>query len=383
MANKWNWSLRSVTARTLRVVSQALTSSSYRQPRWSPDDSTIAYLHNEEIWADDIFLVPASGGPPRALTHENTLMSGMAWTPDGSHLIYSSARGSTLLYLPTLHLWEISKSGGEPRQLTFGEAGDESPDIDNEGRILVSRKHMDFDIWKFPVDGTPTENVGRGVRITKQTGQVQTPTLDSRDNEMAYLSDSGGHGNVWVLPLGGGQRRQITFEKDPVQVIGVPIWSPDGKLITFATGRVSREAFRVGYYLVHPDGSDLHMIIPAGTWTAWSGDSKWLYYSESSPVQETGGYRLMKIPVDGGPAVLVRSDNARGPAPAPDGCGGVLRGAAAKPEWFAGLRAPGGAAGQWSFNLADPHLWPANTTVAGAATRDLERREVAGAASGR
>jgi eukaryotic-like serine/threonine-protein kinase len=304
-----------------RVVSQAATSFGSRQPRWSPNDSTIAFLHYEEIWADDIFLVSASGGTPHALTHENTVMSGMAWTPDGSHIIYSSARGSTLLYLPTLHLWEISKSGGEPRQLTFGEAGDESPDIDNEGRILVSRKHMDFDIWKFPVDGTPTENVGRGVRITKQTGQVQTPTLDSRDNEMAYLSDSGGHGNVWVLPLGGGQRRQITFEKDPAQVIGVPIWSPDGKLITFASGLVSREAFRVGYYLVRPDGSDLHLIIPAGTWTAWSGDSKWLYFSESSPVRKTGGYRLMKLPLEGGPAVLVRSDNARGPAPAPDGSG--------------------------------------------------------------
>jgi Tol biopolymer transport system component len=175
-----------------KVVNQAVTSFSYRQPRWSPDDSTIAFLHNEEIWADDIFLVSASGGSPRALTHENTVMSGMASTPDGSHIVYSSARGSTLLYLPTLHLWEISKSGGEPRQLTFGESGDESPDIDREGRIVVSRKHMDFDIWKFPVDGTPTENVSRGVRITRQTGQVQTPTLDASDHEMAYLSDSGG-----------------------------------------------------------------------------------------------------------------------------------------------------------------------------------------------
>ena len=105
-------------------------------------------------------------------------MSGMAWTPDGSHIIYSSARGSTLLYLPTLHLWEISKSGGEPRQLTFGEAGDESPDIDHEGRILVSRKHMDFDIWKFPVDGTPDRKCEPRSANHQQTGQVQTPTLD-------------------------------------------------------------------------------------------------------------------------------------------------------------------------------------------------------------
>jgi Tol biopolymer transport system component len=191
--------------------------------------------------------------------------------------------------------------------------------VDHEGRIVVSRKHMELNIWKFPVDGNPAENVTRAVRITNQTGQVQTPTLDPTDHEMAYLSDSGGHGNIWVQPLAGGPRRQITFEKDPADFIGVPIWSPDGKLITFASGRASREVFRSGYYLLHPDGSDLHLLIPKGTWTAWSGDSKWLYYSESSPVPDTGTSRVMKIPADGGTPTLVRSDNARGPAPAPDG----------------------------------------------------------------
>ena len=127
--------------------------------------------------------------------------------------------------------------------------------MDREGRLLVSRKHMEFDIWKFPVDGSPADNVSRAVRITNQTGQVQTPTLDPTDHEMAYLSESGGHGNVWVQPLGGGQRRQITFEKDPAMVMGVPIWSPDGKFITFANGRTSRDAFRVGYFLSIPTGA--------------------------------------------------------------------------------------------------------------------------------
>jgi len=301
-----------------QVVTQAVTTFSYRQPRWSPDDASIAYLHSQENWADDVYIVPSSGGAPRRLTHEATLMSGLAWSPDGSHLIYSTARGSTLLYLPTLHLWRISKSGGEPQQLTFGEAGDENPDVDHDGRIVVSRKRMQFDIWKFPVDGDGEENVRRAVRITRQTGQVQAPALDPTDRELAYLSDSGGHGNLWVLPLGGGEPRQITFEKDPGLVMGVPIWSPDGNLITFATARVS-DARGVGYWVLHPDGSGLDFLIPLGAWATWSGDSKWLYYSESSPLEPTGSFRLMKMPVGGGTAVLVRTDNARGPAVAPDG----------------------------------------------------------------
>jgi eukaryotic-like serine/threonine-protein kinase len=302
-----------------RVVTQAVTSFSYRQPRWSPDDTSIAYLHSQENWADEVYIVSSAGGAPRRLTNESTRMSGLAWSPDGSHLVYSTARGSTLLYLPTLHLWQISKSGGEPRQLTFGEAGDENPDVDHDGRIVVSRKHMEFDIWKFPVDGDPTANVRGAIRITHQTGQVHTPTLDPTDHELAYLSDSGGHANLWVLPLGGGEPRQITFEKDPGVVVGVPIWSPDGKLITFATAQMSAKGRGVGYSLIHPDGSGLHMIISVGAWATWSGDSKWVYYSESTPVRPTGNFRLMKIPVGGGTAVPVRTDNAQGPAMAPDG----------------------------------------------------------------
>jgi Tol biopolymer transport system component len=302
-----------------RVVAQAAANFSYREPRWSPDDNTIAYIHSRENWADDIYTVPAAGGSARQLTHDNTLLGGLAWLPDGHRLVYSSARGSTVLYLPTMHLWLESLSGGDPQQLTFGEAGDENPDTDSGGRIVVSRKHMLFDIWKFPVDGAPAENVSRAVRITHQTGQVQTPSLDPTDSEMVYLSDNGGHGNLWVMRLENGETRQITFEKDAGVIMGVPIWSPDGKAITFATNRPSEYGRGVGYWLIRPDGSGLHLGLSQGAWATWSGDSKWLYYSESSPIENTGSFRLMKVPVEGGPALTVRTDNARGPALAPDG----------------------------------------------------------------
>jgi Tol biopolymer transport system component len=246
-------------------------------------------------------------------------MSGLAWLPDGSRLLYSSARGSTLLYLPTMHLWTIAATGKNLQQLTFGEAGDENPDVDHEGRIVVSRRRMQFDIWKFPVDGDPAENVRKAVRITHQTGQVQTPTVSPDDRKIAYLSDNGGHGNLWVMDLANGETHQITYEQAPNTIMGVPVWSPDGASITFATSRPAEQGRAIGYWLIHPDGSGLRLAVSEGAWATWSGDSKWLYYSESSPVRDTGSFRLMKAPVEGGAAVLVRSDNARGSAVAMDG----------------------------------------------------------------
>jgi len=303
----------------VRVVMRAPVGFSYRNPRWSPDDGTIAYLHSRENWSDDVYAVSAAGGTPRRVSGDNTLMSGLAWLSDGSHILYSSARGSTVFYLPTMHLWLLSLRDGQAQQVTFGDSGDESPDVDRDSRIVVSRRHMQFDIWKFPVDGDPAENVRRAVRITHQTGQLQTPTLSPDDRQMAYLSDNGGHGNLWVMDLANGQTHQITYEKNSSTVMGVPIWAPDGSYIAFATNQPEKLGRGVGYWLVRPDGSGLKLAVQEGAWATWSGDSKWLYYADSSPVRPTGGFQLLKSPIAGGPPVVVRSDNARGPALAPDG----------------------------------------------------------------
>jgi len=148
---------------------------------------------------------------------------------------------------------------------------------------------------------------------------VQTPTLSPDDRAMAYLSDNGGHGNLWVMDFASGETHQITYENDPNTVIGVPVWSPDGNSIAFATNHPSNLALAVGYSVIHPDGSGLHLAVPHGSYVAWSGDSKWLYYSENSPDPGTRIFRLLKSPAEGGAEVVVRSDNARAPAVAPDG----------------------------------------------------------------
>jgi len=54
------------------------------------------------------------------------------------------------------------------------------------------------DIWSFPVPGSPQQNTKDALRITLQTGQAQTPSVSPDGKEFVYLSDSGGHGNLWV-----------------------------------------------------------------------------------------------------------------------------------------------------------------------------------------
>jgi Tol biopolymer transport system component len=115
-----------------------------------------------------------------------------------------------------------------------------------------------------------------------------------------------------------GETRQITFEKNGQLVMGVPIWSPNGRFITFVTNSPSADGRSIKYWIIRPDGSAPQIAISQGAWATWSGDSKWLYYSDWSPVRTTGGV-LLKVPTSGGTPVVVRTDNARGAAVAPDG----------------------------------------------------------------
>jgi Tol biopolymer transport system component len=186
-----------------------------------------------------------------------------------------------------------SRTGEGDQQLTFGEVSYVEPDV-VAGRLTASRIRIQSDIWRFPISGSPQQNTKDAVRITHQTGQEQTPSVSPDGNELVYLSDSGGHGNLWVATIDGSKTRQITFERDPSVVIGVPIWSPAGDRIVFILTRQGRTA----EWLVNPDGSNLRQLVPLGSGANWSPDGKWLYYGKEHCIE--------KIPVDGGPAERVR-----------------------------------------------------------------------------
>ena len=296
-----------------RVIASFPLGQYYLSPRWSPDDQQIAFQRGY-VFTHDVFMVSSSGGDIRQVTREANLMSGFAWLADGTGIVYSSARGSTVLYLPTFNLWTTKLVGGAIRQLTFGEASYVEPDLDGKGVLVASRIQRDLNIWKFPVDGTPAENVSRGVQITRQTGQVQTPSIGANDREIVYLSDSGGHGNLWVVNTETGVSRQITFEQDPGIGVGVPVWSPDGRHITFYSTRNGVG----GNLILNPDGGNPRQVIPNGGWAAWSRDSQWIYYNEN--VQSTAAIgALKKIRPDGGEPVTVRNDQGNRSALSPDG----------------------------------------------------------------
>jgi serine/threonine protein kinase len=284
----------------------SLPAKYYRNPRWSPDGRFIAFQSGDgvrwDIWSVAVGRTPSS--EPVQLTKDNGPINGLAWLRDGRGIVYASSRGSTMSYLPPMSLWEIPFSGGEPRRITAREIWYEQPDVHHSGLVSAVRMQMHFDLWRFPFGADAADNVRQALRITHQTGTVQTPSAAPDGDQVAYLSDRGGHANVWVTAL-DGTPRQITFETDPRVSVGVPVWSPDGKTIAYVSSK-GGTGLGFGVWLIDPDGGNPRQLLTRGLGVAWSSDSKWLYYVE------VAGSELKKIAaVPGSTPVTVIPDLVR------------------------------------------------------------------------
>jgi Tol biopolymer transport system component len=216
-------------------------------------------------------------------------------------------------YLSTSHLWTVGLDGRNLEQLTFGEDSYVEPDVTAKGSVVAGRRRLSFDLCRLPVDGTPQENARRALCLTRGTGRVATPWPAPGDRSLAYLSDSGGHANIWVMDLANQKQRPVTFETDPAVLVGLPVWSPDAKHIAFYS-EDTRPGGQVGISLVDPDGSE-RRYLAEGAWAEWSPDAGWLYYSTA----RVDRFRIEKVRVEGGEPVKVRADNAISPVAGPDG----------------------------------------------------------------
>jgi serine/threonine protein kinase len=269
-------------------------------PRWSPDETRIA-LHVKGIgqFAEQLRIFPAAGGEPRVVASASSLQ-GCAWLPDNETLLYSSSAGSTLPYPHVCNLRSVKADGTGDRQVTFGDDSLVLPDVHPTGRIIASRVRMASDIWRIPVIGSAADNVRDAVRITHQTGQVQVPSVSPDGKEIVYLSDTGGHPNLWLTATDAYDPRQLTFERDPSILIGAPLWSPASDDIVFV-----RVEDRPSLWLVKRDGRGLRPLVKGAVAACWSKDGRWVYFTDATHDFLAG---IRKIAAAGGEPVSVRRE---------------------------------------------------------------------------
>ena len=212
----------------LRAVAPTPHAFIWRSPRWSFDDQWLAFHgRGSTVWDERVFLAPARGGASHVIARA-AYMRGVAWLPDGG-LVYSSSAGSTLPYPPAFNLRRVDGDGSNDAQITFGDLSFVEPDVHASGRLVACRIRSESDIWKYGVGGTPAENMRDAVRVTRQTGHIQVPSVSPDGSQLVYLSDNGGHANLWVA---------ITdFGEEPTIIARQVAWSPDSRHLYAAVSK--------------------------------------------------------------------------------------------------------------------------------------------------
>ena len=254
-------------------------------PRWSPDGKTIAFAANYGAQArrTAVWTIPSAGGDEKFLA----IGAFPAWSPDGKEIAFTNELrrlGEASPHRAIISI--IPASGGEPREIMnfHGELGglDWSPD----GRHIV------FSYYRV-------EDGSRPIPDSRETG-----------------------GDIYVIPLTGGEPKRLTRGDHQADEFMAPCWSPDGKRIAFlwmnregidASGQL-REPPRI--YTTDIEGRDRRLVTDESPsyWFCWSPDGKSIIF----PRTGKEGRELYKVPTEGGKA---ESLNIKGGAPAlsPDG----------------------------------------------------------------
>ena len=288
-----------------------LPPGTYSPPRWAPDDRSIAVQRLDQTAFDGHLEVIDLASGERHDVVGGSWLQGFDWLADGSGFVYSSSRDSSVLYPPVFNLRVVRRDGSGDRQLTYGDHSHVEPEVHASGKLVAGRITSSSDIWKFPIGGSPVENTGAAVRITRQTGHVRVPSVSPDEREIVFVSDSGGHANLWIAATDGSAARPITFETDPEVAVGLPLWSPRGDLIAFVRSKPTQAEL----WGISPDGSNLRQLVH-GWAPCFSADGRWLYYWRLGV--EPGG--IARLPIDGGPAEFIRTGSGLElPAISPDG----------------------------------------------------------------
>jgi TolB protein len=195
-------------------------------PAFSPSGAEVAftsYLRNNP----DLYIVSAGGGRARRVSKQPGLNTGAAWAPGGGSLAL------TMSYEGNAELYRIGTDGTKQARLTSNPGIDSSPSFSPDGSQIafVSNRGGSPQIYLMPSSG------GAAKRLTFQGKYNQTPRWSPRADkpQIAFTGrDERGVFDVFIIDVKSGKIDRLTQGKGSNLD---PTWSPDGRLIAYASSR--------------------------------------------------------------------------------------------------------------------------------------------------
>jgi Tol biopolymer transport system component/predicted Ser/Thr protein kinase len=261
-------------------------------PTFSPDGKMLAFTQGAGFLAQDIYVMPASGGEPRRLTSDNRLIEGLAWTRDGKQIVFSSTRTGLA------SLWRVSVSGGAP-ELVSGAGGDaRAPAVSPRGdRLAYVHSLAHLNIWRTE---WPEAKGSRGspLKLIASSRMDAEGDYSPDGKRIVFSSDRSGNFELWVTNGDGSNPVQLTSFGG--SQTGSPRWSPDGRSIAFD----SRLEGHSDIFVISAEGGSPRRLTSEPSENnvpSWSRNGKWIYFSSD----RSGDWQIWKAPAEGGAATQV------------------------------------------------------------------------------
>lgn len=184
-------------------------------PHFSPDGRWIAFSA-EYAGNQDVYLVSADGGEPKRLTWHPGADLVQGWTPDGKSIMFSSTR-ATWAPSGAPRFWTVPAEGGieEPMVLPRGFQGKISAD----GGKIAYRMNNSWDDERRNYRGGQNRPIW--IVDLKSYDLVTPPWTDSKDidpvwvgNNVFFISDRDGVQNVWSYDTNSKKLMQVTKFND-------------------------------------------------------------------------------------------------------------------------------------------------------------------------
>jgi len=270
--------------------------SSDRHPRWSPDGATLMFL-SDRTEKTQIWLLPVDGGEARQLTDISTGISDPVWSPNGQTIVFASKVFPEYGADDSLNARDLDSMNEGPVQAHLADrllyrhwtAYDDGRRthtliVDVESGGIRDLTPGDYHAPRFSLDGG-------GFDISPESGEICVVSNHDPDPWSSTNAD------LWIVPLSGGSRRNITGENRAYD--GDPQYSADGRYIAYRTQKIpGYEADRFRLALYNRETGE-HRILSESFdyWVErirWSPDSRSIYFT----AQVKGHFPLYRVDVE-------------------------------------------------------------------------------------
>ncbi len=197
----WEVSAKGGTARRLTANPGRVLTAAF-----SPDGESLAFTGRDE-GADEVYVMPAAGGPAIRLTYLGSSTQVVGWTPEGA-IAFASNSGAPFSRL--FKLYTVPATGGEPAELPTGPAS--SLSYGPNGGLVIARNTTDLARWKRYRGGLTgdiwidAKGDGDWERLSGLSGNVAAPLWVGE--RIYFVSDHEGVGNLYsCTPAGEGLHR--------------------------------------------------------------------------------------------------------------------------------------------------------------------------------